>query len=325
MRLDVCRGDGCEQQRHADPVVEPALHVECLPNPTRDAWLGDDRLPEGGVGGRQDHTDDHRFPEGQLPEDQRGRERAEADRQRQPDPEQPGAERDLRRSSLRSMREASENRTSASVASANARTVELVLEMSTSSRTFGPTRIPIETKTIAGVIGVPDRRFETAATAINASATIGNDQSIQTFPSERQGPNLWDARTGLPRDTCESTRPMASDPETDLAARRTEMASERTALAWWRTALTALAVAIGVGRVVPELGPDHDELPYVIIGAAFAAYALLLFVHGSLRARAVNVALDQGRFASTPGWLSVVLALSGVLLCVATLALIIGS
>ena len=119
---------------------------------------------------------------------------------------------------------------------------------------------------------------------------------------------------------------MANDPETDLAARRTEMASERTALAWWRTALTALAVAIGVGRVVPELGPDHDELPYVIIGAAFAAYALLLFVHGSLRARAVNVALDQGgRFASTPGWLSVVLALSGVLLCVATLALIIGS
>ena len=118
---------------------------------------------------------------------------------------------------------------------------------------------------------------------------------------------------------------MASDPETDLAARRTEMASERTALAWWRTALTALAVAIGVGRVVPELGPDHDELPYVIVGAAFAAYALLLFVHGSLRARAVNDAIERGRFASTPGWLSVVLALSGVLLCVATFALIIGS
>ena len=118
---------------------------------------------------------------------------------------------------------------------------------------------------------------------------------------------------------------MPSDPETDLAARRTEMASERTALAWWRTALTALAVAIGVGRVVPELGPDHDELPYVIIGAGFAVYALLLFVHGTLRARAVNLAVEHERFVSTPGWFSVVLALSGVLLCMATLALIIGS
>ena len=84
-----------------------------------------------------------------------------------------------RRSSPRSMREASEKSTSASVASASARTVELVLEMSTSSRTLGPTRSPIETNRIAGVIGDPDSRFETAATAISASATIVSDHSIQ--------------------------------------------------------------------------------------------------------------------------------------------------
>src|SRR4249920_3427477 len=37
------------------------------------------------------------------------------------------------------------------------------------------------------------------------------------------------------------------------ATRRTHLANERTQLAWWRTGLTALAVALGVGRVVPEL------------------------------------------------------------------------
>ena len=68
-----------------------------------------------------------------------------------------------RRSFPKSMREASEKSTSASVASASARTVELVLEMSIPSRTLGPTRSPIETNRIAGVIGDPDSRFETAA------------------------------------------------------------------------------------------------------------------------------------------------------------------
>ena len=84
-----------------------------------------------------------------------------------------------RRSSPRSMRDASAKSTSASVASASARTVELVLARSIPSRTFGPTRRPIETKTIAGVIGDPDRRFETTATTISASAKIARDHSIQ--------------------------------------------------------------------------------------------------------------------------------------------------
>ena len=74
-----------------------------------------------------------------------------------------------RRSALRSIREASEKRTSASVASASARTVPLVLGMSTASRILGPTRSPIETNRIAGVIGVPASRFETAAKASSAS------------------------------------------------------------------------------------------------------------------------------------------------------------
>ncbi|MGZ5314068.1 MAG: DUF202 domain-containing protein, partial [Solirubrobacterales bacterium] len=40
------------------------------------------------------------------------------------------------------------------------------------------------------------------------------------------------------------------------ATRRTRLANERTQLAWWRTGLTALAVAVGIGRVIPELDPS---------------------------------------------------------------------
>ena len=37
------------------------------------------------------------------------------------------------------------------------------------------------------------------------------------------------------------------------ASRRTWLAAERTVLAWLRTGLTATAVALGVGKVVPDL------------------------------------------------------------------------
>jgi hypothetical protein len=91
-----------------------------------------------------------------------------------------------RRSSPRSMREASEKSTSASVASARARTVELVLSRSIPSRTLGPTKSPSVTNRIAGVIGDPDSGFETAATAIRASAKAVSDHSISD-PLDHRG------------------------------------------------------------------------------------------------------------------------------------------
>jgi putative membrane protein len=50
--------------------------------------------------------------------------------------------------------------------------------------------------------------------------------------------------------------------------RRTRLAAERTELAWWRTALTSIPVAVGVGRVVPELSGTTTELPYVLAASA---------------------------------------------------------
>ncbi len=88
LRFHVGHRDGREQQRDADAVVEPALHVESLADPPRDARLGHDRLPERGVGRREDHGQDDGFLEAQLTEDPHRRERAERDGQRQSDPEQ---------------------------------------------------------------------------------------------------------------------------------------------------------------------------------------------------------------------------------------------
>jgi putative membrane protein len=70
------------------------------------------------------------------------------------------------------------------------------------------------------------------------------------------------------------------------ADRRTSLAVERTQLAWWRTGLTSLAVAIGVGRVVPELSNSETTWPYAIVGIAFALYGIALFAQGTKRGRA---------------------------------------
>src|SRR5262249_56032037 len=84
------------------------------------------------------------------------------------------------------------------------------------------------------------------------------------------------------------------------AIRRTRLAAERTELAWWRTALTSIAVAIAVGRVVPELSDTNTEWPYVVVGIGWALYSVALFGYGSLRARRGGAAPGPGGAIPTP-------------------------
>ena len=83
-------------------------------------------------------------------------------------------------------------------------------------------------------------------------------------------------------------------------ARRTSLANERTQLAWWRTGLTALAVALAVGRLVPEIGTGHTQWPYTVVGVCFAFYGIALIGYGSIRAKAVDEAAARGEFATPP-------------------------
>lgn len=106
------------------------------------------------------------------------------------------------------------------------------------------------------------------------------------------------------------------------ATRRTRLAGERTELAWWRTGLTALAVAFGVGRVVPSLEGTATRWPYAAVGVCFALYGIAVMVYGTARSRRLERDLAEGRFSPPPRLLHGALAAAGVLLGVLTAILI---
>jgi putative membrane protein len=119
--------------------------------------------------------------------------------------------------------------------------------------------------------------------------------------------------------------PRADPPEAEVAdaTRRTRLANERTELAWWRTGLTALAVALGVGRVVPELNDTAVRWPYVVAGVGFAIWGILAIAYGSRRGARVERVLDSGRLPpDSEGWMRPALALGGIALGLLTAILI---
>ena len=114
-----------------------------------------------------------------------------------------------------------------------------------------------------------------------------------------------------------------TDSEAVDATRRTRLASERTELAWWRTGLTALAVALGVGRVVPELNHGLARWPYVVAGVGFAIWGIVAISYGSARGTAVDDALSRGHFHEPPAWVLRAVTGGGVALGVITALLIV--
>jgi putative membrane protein len=112
--------------------------------------------------------------------------------------------------------------------------------------------------------------------------------------------------------------------EKEEVDRRTGLAGERTLLAWWRTGFTAIAVALGVGRVVPELAPHATRWPYAVLGVGFAFYGIAMIGYGTRRMmeldREVGGAPPDRRAARTMWGLAGV----GVVLGVATVALILA-
>lgn len=80
------------------------------------------------------------------------------------------------------------------------------------------------------------------------------------------------------------------------ASRRTWLASERTVLAWLRTGLTATAVALGVGKVVPDLRAGGTEWPFVLLGAGYGVLGVAIVLYGLWRGRAVDRAIREGRY-----------------------------
>jgi len=82
------------------------------------------------------------------------------------------------------------------------------------------------------------------------------------------------------------------------ATRRTWLANERTWLAWVRTGLTSTAVALGVGKVVPELAHSQHRWPYEVLGVGYAVLGAAIVVYGFWRRREVDEAITVGGYVS---------------------------
>ncbi|HEU4977742.1 MAG TPA: DUF202 domain-containing protein [Solirubrobacteraceae bacterium] len=95
--------------------------------------------------------------------------------------------------------------------------------------------------------------------------------------------------------------------------RRTRLATERTYLAWWRTGLASFAVAVGTGKLVPELSHGANW-PYVIIGALFALLGCACIVYAFVRQRNVDGALARGDYAPPDERIVAAVTIAGALL-----------
>lgn len=105
------------------------------------------------------------------------------------------------------------------------------------------------------------------------------------------------------------------------ATRRTRLANERTYLAWLRTALTALAVAVGAGKIVPSVS-HTTRWPFEILGAGFAVLALVFVLAAAHRFVQVEAALDDGRFEPLEPANAIIIAAFAVVLSLGTLVIV---
>ena len=106
------------------------------------------------------------------------------------------------------------------------------------------------------------------------------------------------------------------------ATRRTRLANERTYLAWWRTGLAAFAVALGTGRVVPEL--THGvRWPYVVIGTGFALLGLAFTGYAFRRHLEVETAVSRGEYARPDDRFLAAATVGGLVLGIALVVVIV--
>ena len=105
------------------------------------------------------------------------------------------------------------------------------------------------------------------------------------------------------------------------ATRRTWLASERTVLAWLRTGLAATAVAVAIGKVVPDLRRGGTDWPYVALGAGYGILGVLIVAYGLWRGREIDEAIRAGRWVTTHdsamwviGGIAIVLSLTAAII-----------
>ena len=112
-----------------------------------------------------------------------------------------------------------------------------------------------------------------------------------------------------------------TSPQNSDVTRRTWLAAERTWLAWWRTGIGASAVAIGVGRVVPEL-THGARWPWRVLGIAYGLIAVAVLVIGGIRQSRTADALRRGSYDELSGPLVLYLTAAAVILSLGAVILV---
>jgi putative membrane protein len=128
----------------------------------------------------------------------------------------------------------------------------------------------------------------------------------------------------VPGDGAIDREPAPRFDEAGDATRRTRLANERTYLAWWRSGLTALAVALGAGKIVPGVtGGAH--WPWVILGVLYAALGIGFIAYGFRRHAEVDAAIARGEYIRPDPRAVLVLTVFGAVIGVLTLVLVIAA
>jgi len=110
-------------------------------------------------------------------------------------------------------------------------------------------------------------------------------------------------------------------PQTTDVTRRTWLAAERTWLAWWRTGIGASAVAIGVGRIVPEL-THGARWPFRVLGVAYGVIAVAVLVLGGVRQQRTADALRRGSYNELSSSLVLYLTAAAVVVSLGAIILV---
>jgi putative membrane protein len=108
------------------------------------------------------------------------------------------------------------------------------------------------------------------------------------------------------------------------ATRRTRLANERTYLAWWRSGLASFAVAVGAGKIAPDIRKGGNEWAYQLLGAGFALLGCAFVVYAYVRQRRVEDALAAGRFSPLDDRVALALTVATVVLGLATVGLVLA-
>ena len=100
------------------------------------------------------------------------------------------------------------------------------------------------------------------------------------------------------------------------------LVSELTYMSWWRTSLATLAVALGIGTVLPDLVTTGSAWPYLVVGIVWALLSVAMAAYGAVRQRALHASRRTNGDVPPHPLVVNIFAATGVILVATSAALV---